>query len=138
MTLNEFVAAWRMCVYESLSKGEPPPEGNFDEAVWREALAKGAPQMGPVRYEPDVIVAEFAYPVVGDSPLILQVRLDAPERIVFLPVPPWVIESIWQGDIDGSFHFESHAVALVDEFRRQLEPDANLGWFGPRLPKRRE
>jgi hypothetical protein len=69
---------------------------------------------------------------------IVTVTQEAPERIVFLPVPSWVVEQIWQGDVDGTFHFESEARSLLAEFANGLEPEANLSWFAERQPKRRE
>lgn len=127
-----------MRILDELKAGQAPSEGAYDEALLREARAKGAPQMGTTRFEPETIILEFIYPEAHGTTLILAVRIVAPQRIVFLPVPEWVIESIWQGDIDGSYHFESDAERLVEAFRGQLTPEGNKFWFGPRQPKRRE
>jgi hypothetical protein len=55
-----------------------------------------------------------------------------------MPVPNWVIESIWQGEIDGSYQFESDAHNLLSQFSAQLEPEANRQLFGKKRPTRRE
>jgi len=103
----------------------------------REARGKSQPQMGATRYEPNTIVLEFIYPDPRSSTLVLEVRLAAPERIVFMSVPTWVIEQIWQGEITGSYHFESEANRLLEAFRADLAEDANQKHFGPQSPTRR-
>jgi len=138
VTLNEYAAGLRRRIFDDLSGGREPSIGRFDAIVFGEARAKGSPQVGATRYLPSTIVFEFAYPERAGSTVILSVEVDAPERIVFLPVPEWVVESIWQGDVDGSYQFESQAYAMVERFAAGLEPEANLVWFGPRSPKRRE
>ena len=73
---------------------------------------------------------EFIYSSKGASSTVFQVEVDAPERIVYMPVPSWVIESIWQGEINGSFHFESDARELIDQFTASLQTEANASIFG--------
>jgi hypothetical protein len=138
MTLNQYSAERRLRILDELRKGLPPAEGEYDEALWREGKVKGDPQMGTTRYEPFSIVFEFIFPDPSTNATVLCVRLTPPERIVFLPVPPWVIESIWQGEIDGTHHFESEAYQVFEEFRKELEPEANRKWFEPRPPIGRE
>ena len=138
MKLNEFAAAARLKVFNELRAGQEPSLGLFDPAALREASAKGEPQVGKTRFEPLALIFEFVYPDPLSAAQIVTVTQESPERIVFLPVPSWVVEQIWQGDVDGSFHFESEARALLAEFATGLEPEANLGWFGDRQPKRRE
>lgn len=138
MPLNTYAAELRRSLFDDLLAGRAPSTGDFDAALLAEAKVKGAPQVGATRYAPDAIAFEFIYPDVAGSTIVFTVTVAAPERIVFLPVPEWVIESIWQGDIDGSYHFESDARRLVDGLVAQLEPDDNLKWFGPRQAKRRE
>jgi hypothetical protein len=138
MNLNAFAAQRRLKILENLKNGLPPSEGSFDESTWKEGKVKGEPQMGTTRFQPDAILVEFIYPDPTSTATILTVRLDPPERIVFLPVPDWVVESIWQGDVDGSFHFESDAMRLLHQFSEELAPEKNVAWFGPRQPKRRE
>jgi len=94
--------------------------------------------MGTTRYEPNAIHFEFIYPDSKSSSTVLTVTLEPPERIVFLPVPDWVVENIWQGSIAGTHHFESEAQRLVDEFKADLMPGPNGKWFEPQAPKRRE
>lgn len=81
---------------------------------------------------------EFIYSDPASSAMILTVTLEPPERIVFLPVPDWVVESIWQGEVTGSAHFESDAIRLVQAFEQELREEANARWFEPQPPKRRE
>lgn len=138
MTLNQHAAEIRMQIFDSLKKGLEPSVGTFDASVLKEGKTKGEPQVGTTRYEPDAIVFEFIFPDPRSAATVLSVRVDSPERIVFLPVPKWVVESIWQGDIDGSFHFESHARAMLKEFEALLEPEANRVLFGPKQATRRE
>ncbi len=138
MTLNQFAAEKRLAIYSDLQRNLEPREGSFDGAVLREARTKDAPQMGTTRYEPNAIHFEFIYPDPIATALILVVTLAPPERIVFLPVPPWVVENIWQGDIAGAHHFESDARRLMKELEAELEPERNAKWFAPQPAKRRE
>jgi hypothetical protein len=138
MNLNSYAAEKRLAFLEDLKKGLAPREGEFSEVVFKEGKVKGQPQMGTTRYEPSSIVFEFIYPDPHTTATVLSVRVAAPERIVFLPVPEWVVETIWQGEIDGSFLFESVALALVAGFQSELGAGANEKWFGKREPTRRE
>lgn len=138
MNLNAYAAEKRLALLEDLKKGLPPREGEFSEVLFKEGKVKGQPQMGTTLYHPSSIVFEFIYPDPHTTATVLSVRLPSPERIVFLPVPEWVVETIWQGEIDGSFHFESEALALMAGLQAELEPSANEKWFGKRDAKRRE
>jgi hypothetical protein len=138
MSLNQFAAEKRLAIFEDLKSNIEPREGRFDAAVLKEARSKGTPQMGTTLYSPDEIAFEFIYPDPVSTATILTVRLDAPERIVFLPVPKWVIENIWQGDITGTYQFESDALAMLEEFRGEISLDGNLKWFEKQPAKRRE
>jgi hypothetical protein len=137
MTLSEFVTSQRNAILSDLRAGKLPNIGEYSEQILREGRAKGLPQMGSVRYEPDALVAEFIFPATGSTSTVLAVRIPTPQRIVFMPVPPWVIESIWQGEIDGSFHFESDANRLVGAFTEQLSVANNFSLFGDKAPTRR-
>ena len=138
MTLNEFAAQKKRAIFEDLEKGLNPNEGSFDESILKEARAKGKPQMGTTRYTPNEIVFEFIYPDRLSSSTVVPVHLAPPQRIVFLPIPSWVVESIWQGEIDGTYHFEADALRLVEEFEALLTPEANPAQFGPRVKTHRE
>ncbi len=138
MTLNEFAAGIRRTIFDELRDGREPSQGSFDAATLKAGKVKGTPQVGTTRYEPSAIHLEFIFPDPTSSATILTVTVAPPERIVFLPVPEWVIESIWQGDVDGSYHFESDAKRLLEGLAKETEPEANLKWFGPRQAKRRE
>lgn len=138
MNLNAWTAEKKRHIYEDLLAGQPPREGSFDEAVWKDGKSKGQPQMGAAVYQPDLVTLEFIYNDPQGSAVILTVQVDPPERIVYMPVPSWVVESIWQGEISGSYHFESEANRLVAALQDQLSPDANRALFGPQMAKRRE
>lgn len=131
MTLNEYATAHRMAIFEELKRGVAPSEGAFDEAVLREATIRGAgPQLGSLRYEPDRIHFEYIYPAKGSSALLFRVSIDPPERIVYLAVPTWVIQSVWEGEVLGSYHFESDADRLLQAFAAGLVSESNRVHFG--------
>jgi hypothetical protein len=138
VTLNVFAAEKRRQIFDRLKAGADPGEGAFSADLLAEGRRKGLPQVGATRYEPGAIHLEFIYPDSTSTATILTVTVTPPERIVFLPVPGWVIENIWQGDIDGTYHFESDALTLVEDLRAELSPEENAKWFGPRQAKRRE
>jgi hypothetical protein len=133
MNLNEYAATARLKILSELQAGLSPSQGTYSEERLKDARSKGrSPQMGTTRYEPNAIHFEFIYQDPQGAPVVLSVHLDAPERIVFMPVPSWVLESIWQGDISGSPHFESDANRLLEEFRELLTPETNAELFGER------
>ncbi len=136
--LGPYVADLRLRLFDDLRAGREPSQGSFDPTALKEAKVKGAPQMGSTRYEPNAIHLEFIFPDPGSVASVFAVTLTPPERIVFLPVPAWVVENIWQGDVAGSFHFESDAMRLANEFLSLLEPAANRPLFEPAAAKRRE
>ena len=137
MSLNAFAAERRLAIFEELKKGLEP-SGEFDTALLAEGKAKGAPQMGATQYKPDRIAFEFIYPDPGSTATVLTVAISPPERIVFMPVPEWVIENIWQGDVTGSFHFISDAERLYAALGSELQVGSNEKWFEPQMAKRRE
>ena len=138
MTLNDWAVKKKLELFECLKAGKQPNFGSFDEAVFREAMLKGEPQIGATTFHPLDAHFEFIFPDKQSSATILTVVVESPERIVFLPVPKWVVETIWQGDVDGSYHFESEADQLIGELVAQIEPDNNKQLFGSRRPSRRE
>ena len=52
-----------------------------------------------------------------------------------MPVPDWVVESIWQGEIDGTYRFETEAATLLAAYAKMLEAEENTPWFGERPTK---
>ncbi len=139
MILNQFAASTRLAILADLQAGRSPVNASFSEERLREARSKGKPpQMGMTRYDPRTVHFEFIYPDPQGSPIVLTVSVEAPERIVFMPVPPWVLESIWQGEISGSAHFESDAIRLLEEFNAQLFSEVNASLFGARPPVGRD
>jgi hypothetical protein len=138
MTLNEWAAGLKTRIFDDLSQGKPPTDGTFDDAVLREGQVKGKPQMGATTYKPGAAIFEYIFPDSNSTATVLQVLVEPPERIVFLSVPEWVMEEIWQGDVSGSAHFESEATEMLRKYTAELEPGANDKYFGPQPAKRRE
>ncbi|MDW8052866.1 MAG: hypothetical protein RMJ83_10375 [Armatimonadota bacterium] len=137
MTLREFVREQMERVFNALKAGNPPPVGEYDADRLKECLRRAQVQMGTTRYTPDAVILEFIFqdPVLG--PAVLSVRVAAPEPIVYMPVPDWVIEDVWQGDVTGSFRFRSEAERLLEAFREQVFSERNRAYFEkPDLPKR--
>lgn len=126
MTLSVFAASTKRKIYEELCLGFAPSVGSFVPELLRDAKDKGEPQMGTTVFAPDLVTFEYIYP----GSLLFSVSIIPPQRIVFMPVPSWVVETIWQGEIAGSYHFESDAEALVTEFRELLSTSGNAGVFG--------
>lgn len=138
MTFAEFAAQARRQVLEDLERGDDPSIGTYDPARLAEARAHGKPRMGAMVPSPRSLALEFPFHDHEGSATVFRVDVETPERVVYLGVPAWVVENVWQGTVDGSYAFESHAAALVEEFRASLEPLANAALFGPRPPTRRE
>jgi hypothetical protein len=138
MKLNEWAAAMKTQIYEDLTAGKPPPVGKYDEHLLRDGQVKGKPQMGATTFGPNAAIFEYIYPDSNSSATVLQVTVDPPERIVMMPVPEWVMEEVWQGDVSGSAHFESEAMEMLRRFSAGLEVGANEALFGKQPAKRRE
>ncbi len=137
MTLNEYAANLRKQILEDLRAGKPPSVGSFSLEVLKAGLASGAPQMGTTRYEPQEICLEFIFAGQPANSTVFEVQVSSPERIVWMPVPAWVIEQVWEGEVTGSFHFESTAKEMVEDVVSSLQPEANMVGFGVTQPKRR-
>ena len=137
-TLSTFSARTKREIFEDLLAGRTPRVGKYDAELLQQSKIKQPVQMGTTVFHPDRIAFEFIYPDPQASALVLSVVVAPSERIVFLPVPNWVVENIWQGSVDGSFHFETDALALFGELKNLLEPRANAGLFGSQMAKRRE
>ncbi len=138
MNLNAWSTQAKLRIFESLKAGKPPEEGEYDPTVLSDAFAKGNAQIGVTVFEPERVKFEYIFQDASSDTTILTVTLPSPERIVFLPVPSWVLESIWQGEISGSFHFESEAKELLEKYEQELTPEKNKKWFEPQPAKRRE
>ena len=131
--LSVFAAQHKRQVFDELRKGQPPSIGNYDLDLFNEAKKRGDVQMGTTIYEPQNLVFEFIYPG-GEGALVLKVNVKPPERIVYLPVPEWVVESIWHGEINGSYVFESEAESHIERLRESLTPQENPALFERRRP----
>jgi hypothetical protein len=138
MTLNEYLAQQKRSAYDGVLSGVLPHGFRCDGAQLGDLHERGKPTMGTTVLRPDLIVFEFIFSLDSGQSEVLAVELDPPERIVCLPVPEWVVESIWQGEVQGSFHFESDAKMLFGKFATELEPLHNAKWFERQKPKRRE
>jgi len=135
VNLNQFVSERRRAVFEALLQGNAAIDGQVDSQRLRELQAKGKPQLGATHYRRDAVVFEFIYPESGAASSVLEVVVAAPDRIVYLPVPEWVVEHIWQGEIEGSFHFLADAEAMISRF--QSTAFADDARFGGEEPRRR-
>jgi hypothetical protein len=139
MSLREFVREQVQAIFAALQAGSPPPIGEYDPAALRECLRRAQPQVGASRFTPDAVVLEFIFQDPSLGPAVLSVRVPAPEPIVYMPVPDWVIEDVWQGEVTGSFRFLSEAERLLEAFRAQVFTERNRAYFEkPDLPKRRD
>lgn len=130
MTLNEFAARERTRLFDCLQQGIPPSEGEYSSQLLAEGKMKGKPHMGTTRFEADGIFHEFIYPDPQAGATVLVVKTSPPQRIVYMPVPDWVIASIWQGSVEGSYQFESDALKLVDAYKTSLSRENNPAVFG--------
>lgn len=137
-TLNQFIAQTKRTIYDDLTAGRNPGQGAFDSAQLEQGRTLGEPRMGTTTLTPDTVTHEFLFGEGGATPLVFTVHILAPERIVFLPVPAWVIETIWQGEIAGSYVFASEAESHLANFQGLLVAEANAQYFGPERAKRRE
>ena len=133
VTVNQWVAQVKREIFETLISGGYPGVGRFDEQVLLAGRSKGAPQIGATILAPNLAILEYSY---SDqiSTVIFRVEVEPPERIVFMPVPPWVVENVWQGEVAGSHHFESHARELMSQYTSRLDPGTNDEEFQERQP----
>lgn len=138
MNLTEWAAKTKRDIYQDLENGLVPSIGDFDLETLKEGRAKSSPQMGSTVYSPRSVRFEYLFNDPTSSAVVFSVVVTPPERIVFLPVPEWVVESIWQGDIDGSHHFESDAARLIEKFVDSTKPENNVALFGKKQPTHRE
>ncbi len=139
MTLREFVREQIETTFAALKAGNPPPIGEYDPAALRECLRRAQTQVGASQFLPDAVVLEFIFQDASLGPAVLSVRIPAPEPIVYMPVPDWVVEDVWQGDVTGSFRFLSEAERLLEAFRQQVFTERNRAYFEkPDLPRRRD
>ncbi len=138
MTLNEYSAKKRREILDDLLAGRDPREGSWNADLFAEAKMKSRPQLGPLVFFAGHFEMQFLYSSPEGGSLIFTVRLDSPHRIVQMPVPEWVIENVWQGEVSGSFHFEQDAMAMLEAFRAELEPEANVKHFQARSRTTRE
>jgi hypothetical protein len=119
----------RGSILEDLKLRKAPSVGQFEPEILKQAFERGEPQMGSQRFSPQGIFLEFIFPDPQKGTVILTVFCPTEERIVYLPVPKWVVENVWQGDVSGSYHFESHAQELLAAFEGLLSPEANAALF---------
>lgn len=139
MTLREFVRTQIQTIFDALKAGGAPPIGEYNLAQLKECQRRATPQVGATNFQPDALLLEFIFQDASLGPAVLSVRVPAPEPIVYMPVPDWVIEDVWQGDVTGSFRFLSEAERLLEAFREQVFTERNRVYFGKSdLPKRRD
>lgn len=138
MTFASFTAEARTLILLDLDRGLDPSLGKFDGARLAQARAHGKPRLGAMLPSPHSVVLEFPFFNEEGAAMMFSVELATPERVVYLGVPPWVVENVWQGTVDGTYVFESQARAMLDEFAQGTAPGPNAAMFGARAPTRRE
>jgi len=132
MTLREFVREQIQQIYEALRQGQAPPIGEYDPATLKECMRRATVQIGTTHYHPDSILLEFIFTEPSQGPAILTVRVPAPEPIVYMPVPDWVIEDVWQGEVTGTYRFASEAQVLLKKLHNQIFSETNILYFEER------
>ena len=138
MKLNVWVAENKRSIFDNLVQGTPPQIGRFDEILFKEVLNLNAPTMGKTVFAPNGVSFEFVYQVQDSSAIIFPVWVESPHRIVYRPVPDWVIENIWQGSIAGSYVFEPEANEAINDFVARLTPNTNQFEFEQKQPVGRQ
>lgn len=139
MNLREFAGERQRIIFEALQRGQEPPIGTYDEDTLKECRRRTQVQTGTTRYRPDRLLFEFIFYEQSLGPAVLTVEVAAPEPLVYMPVPDWVIEDVWQGEVTGTFRFESEARELLNVFSETLFSEANQAYFADRQPpKNRE
>jgi len=138
MNLRTYAAQLRTEILTELQAGQNPTRGTFDPNRLADGRRKGAPQSGKLKFEPDTIVVEIIFPDPRTMATILEIRVPSPERIVWLAVPDWVQISVWEGQVSGSYVFETEAQAMLEKYTEGLAPEANRNGFGtdPAVPSR--
>ncbi len=130
MTLGEYVAKTKREVFEDIVAGREPRVGRYDERALADLRAKGEPQIGTSVLKPELVIVEYVFKLGDGGTEVFCVEVVPPERIVWLPVPEWVVESIWQGEVSGSYQFESHAREMLSRYSGVVERDENAKVFG--------
>lgn len=139
MTLREFTNASRKQILHALQHKQAPPFGHYDRKTFEEAVQMREVQMGSAHYTPHSVILEFIF--LHDNPgapLILSVEVDTPEPVVFMPVPDWVQQDVWQGEVKGTFRLRSEAGQMIEAFRQHTLEEQNLHYFEERPISRRE
>lgn len=129
MTLNEFLAQTKGEIFQDIKAGGSLRLGEYDEARLADLRSKGEPQIGTAVLQPRMVSFEFLFRMPDGQTQVFSVDVEPKERIVFMPVPEWVIESVWQGEVLGSHHFESDATQLVSKYQSLLEERENALHF---------
>lgn len=132
MTLREFVRTQMQAIYEALQQKQPPPLGEYDHQTLKECFRRAQVQTGTTHYLPDAVVLEFIFLEAQLGPAVLSVRVPTPEPIVYMPVPDWVVQDVWQGEVTGSFRFASEAETLLKQLQNQIFTEANVFYFDER------
>jgi hypothetical protein len=55
-----------------------------------------------------------------------------------MPVPDWVQQDVWQGEVKGTFRLRSEAERLIEAFRQHVLERENPDYFEERPAPRRE
>lgn len=138
MTLNAYLAELKLKAFEGVKDGRIEAGFQGDQALLSVLSAKGKPTLGTTVLAPSNVSFEFVFTFPDGQSEVFALQHEPSERIVFLPVPEWVVESIWQGEVQGTYCFESEAKERLARFALELDPAANAKWFEKQGPKRRE
>lgn len=132
MTLREFVRNQIQAIFEALQQKQPPPVGEYDANTLKECFRRTTVQTGTTHFQPDHVLLEFIFLEASLGPAVLCVRILTPEPIVYMPVPDWVIQDVWQGEVTGSFRFASEAESLLKKLHNQIFAETNALFFDER------
>ena len=117
MTPYEWAVGRRRTLLETLKAGKRPDDATFDAGAVEAALAKGVPREGAIRFLPDAAIVEVHVAFAGSAPAI------------WMAVPDWVVENVWQGEVTGRHLFESQARAALDRVAAGILPEPNAAAF---------
>ena len=101
MRLNEFLAVEKRRAFEAVLTGSKPVGMRCDEGRLKALFEKGKPTMGTTVLNADQISFEFVFTLDDGQTEVLSIVLDPPERIVYMPVPEWVVENLLKNALEN-------------------------------------
>lgn len=128
MTLGQFIADCKIRLLAELESRVEPSFGTYDVHQWPGSSRVKQVQIGSATPFPHNVEFEFILTLEEGSE-VFTISVPAPERIVYMPVPEWVLISVWQGEVSGSYHFESDATRMTDRYVALLTSGTNESEF---------